>query len=117
VRNDGLIQSRSGVVPVATQPLRITASPQLQCAIPSLAGHASEEKIVSLTGVHLEADDVVTFGSVRTEGAALPSGIVADASVVDGSHVAVRFTNVSPQPVRGGQMVTFRVLVHSEATK
>ncbi|MFZ4768299.1 MAG: hypothetical protein ACOYMN_25410, partial [Roseimicrobium sp.] len=27
VRNDGLIQSRGGVVPVATQPLRITASP------------------------------------------------------------------------------------------
>ena len=113
VRNDGLIEAWGGTVPVSTQPLRIVQTPLMHGRMPALKSFASEEQIFSVIGGPLSRDAVVSAGFTRHAGEnALPNGVIADASVVDANHVALRFTNLRPD-ARAGADITFKLVIHN----
>jgi hypothetical protein len=113
VRNDGLIEAWGGTVPVSTQPLRIVQTPMLHAKLPAMEGFASSEQIVSLAGNAISRSAVVTAGFMRRDGAnGLPAGVIADASVVDSAHVAIRFTNLHKDPQPGGTDLSFKLIIH-----
>jgi hypothetical protein len=113
VRNDGLIEAWGGTVPVSTQPLRIVQTPVMRGKLPALDGFGTKEQVISVVGPALSMSAVVTAGFLRKNGiGALPDGVVADASVVDASHVALRFTNLRPQPQAGADL-NFKLIIHN----
>jgi hypothetical protein len=113
VRNDGLIEAWGGTVPVSTQPLRIVQTPMLHAKLPAMEGFSSSEQIVSLAGNAISRSAVVTAGFIRHDGASgLPAGVIADASVVDSAHVAIRFTNIRKDPQPGGAELSFKLIIH-----
>jgi hypothetical protein len=113
VRNDGLIEAWGGTVPVSTQPLRIVQTPMLHAKLPALEGFASSEQIIALSGSAVSRSAVVTAGFMRRDGTnGLPSGVIADASVVDSAHVAIRFTNIRKEPQPGGADLSFKLIIH-----
>lgn len=114
VRNDGLIESWGGTVPVSNQPLRLVQTPVMHGRLPSLEAFGSKEQILFITGPALSKSAVVTAGFMRRgESNALPPGVIADASVVDSSHVALRFTNLRNEPLPGGTDLAFKLIIHS----
>lgn len=118
VRNDGLIESWGGTVPVATRALRIVQSDVLHCALPPLEAQASQEERLTIRNGRMRQGDVVTLGFVRgPDKPPLPSGIVADASVMDATTVAVRFTNLRSNRIAGGDALAFRLVIHCEAVE
>jgi hypothetical protein len=114
VRNDGLIETWGGTVPVSTQPLRIVQTPLMHVKLPALEGFGSKEQIVSVSGAALARTAIVSAGFVRRDGAnALPSGVITDASVMDSSRIAIRFTNLRKDPQPGGADLSFKLIIHS----
>jgi hypothetical protein len=79
-----------------------------------LEGFDSKEKIIPVAGTPLSPGAVVTAGFIRRDGAnALPAGVIADASVVDSGHVALRFTNLRKESLTGGADIAFKLIIHS----
>ena len=118
VRNDGLIHSWGGTVPVATRALRIIQSDVLHCSLPALEPQASREQRLTIKDGRMRQGDVVTLGFVRgPDQPPLPSGVVADASVMDATTVAVRFTNLRSSRIAGGDGLAFRLVIHCEAVE
>lgn len=114
VRNDGLIESWGGTVPVSNQPLRIVQTPVMHGRLPTLEAFGSKEQILSITGQSLSKNAVVTAGFMRRgDSNALPPGVIVDASVVDASHVALRFTNLRGEPQPGGADLAFKLIIHN----
>lgn len=114
VRNDGLVEAWGGTVPVSTEPLRIVQTPVMHGRLPELDAFASKEQVIPVTGPALSQSAVVTVGFQRQDGeSALPSGVIADASVVDPSHVALRFTNLRPEPLRLRKEFAFKLIIHT----